>query len=260
MRRVVPLLGFAALVACSDTLPVEHLGPSAPHFSAAGDALNRYVILLSNGANAEDFTSSATSLGVDGGGQCIRAPASPSSRGCPLQALPVSDASAACRRSSRTSLSRSLSPLYARTDRSGGGRRGASVANPAGARIFGAWNMRAIGAPTAWTANRRGSASVTVAILDRGSTRHTRLQWRIPRKTHPCQRVSRPDRSASFLPTSSLPTGAIPAGFDARSHRPRADQRTSAFGPCPAAARSTTAGPPGLSQRSWHVYRGYLQQ
>ena len=44
-----------------------------------------------------------------------------------------------------------------------------SVLNPAGAILFGRqWNMRAIGANTAWAAGNLGSANVTAAILDTG--------------------------------------------------------------------------------------------
>ncbi|MDP9205661.1 MAG: S8 family serine peptidase [Gemmatimonadota bacterium] len=50
-----------------------------------------------------------------------------------------------------------------------------SVTNPAGAaRYSWQWNMRAIGANSAWTAGKLGSAGVTVAILDSG------LDYNIP--------------------------------------------------------------------------------
>ena len=64
MRRALPTFAATLIIAaCSDTLPVEQAIPSGPRLTAAGETSGRYVVLLSNAANASDFTTLATSLG-----------------------------------------------------------------------------------------------------------------------------------------------------------------------------------------------------
>ena len=79
-----------------------------------------------------------------------------------------------------------------------------SVTNPAGALRFSwQWNMRAIGANTAWSAGELGSSTVTVAILDTGIDYTSR------------DMVGMVDlsRSASFIPSDdALLTNPVLAG------------------------------------------------
>jgi subtilisin family serine protease len=67
-----------------------------------------------------------------------------------------------------------------------------SVEDPSGARFFAVqWNLRAIGAPTAWENDALGSEDVSVAILDTGiDVRHPDMQGRVDL-----------ERSVSFLPS-----------------------------------------------------------
>jgi lantibiotic leader peptide-processing serine protease len=203
MRRVVPLLGFAALVACSDTLPVEHVGPSAPRFSVADNAVNRYVIQLSNGVDAEEFTRAVTSLGgsvvavhqragfavVDG---LTGAGAASLGRQRGVQAVEpdlvaqVVDPAA---------------QLIGAMPIEGADVGAESQANPATAILFGLqWNQRAIGSPKAWAAGRLGSSSVKVAILDSGID-DTWPDFTARGGANSATALVDKTRSASFLPT-----------------------------------------------------------
>lgn len=75
-----------------------------------------------------------------------------------------------------------------------------SAANPAGAFFFARqWHLRAVGANIGWAAGRRGSAGVTVAILDTGiDYRHADLNGRVDLS-----------RSKSFIPSDDAIVAAL---------------------------------------------------
>ena len=76
----------------------------------------------------------------------------------------------------------------------------ASPSNPAGAFFFARqWHLRAVGANIGWAAGRRGSAGVTVAILDTGiDYRHADLNGRVDLA-----------RSKSFIPSDDAIVAAL---------------------------------------------------
>src|SRR5688572_2729330 len=157
MRRIVPLLGFAALAACSDTLPVEQSRASAPRFSAASNAVNRYVILLSNSTNAEEFTGAVTSLGGSVVAVHQRAGFAV------VEGLSSAGAASLGRQRGVQAIEPDLvvqvvSPaaqLMGAISVDGGDVGGASQTSPTTAILYALqWNQRAIGSPAAWTAGR----------------------------------------------------------------------------------------------------------
>jgi subtilisin family serine protease len=194
MRRALSYVtGVLALVACSDTLPVEQTRHEVPRLGVARESVNRYVVLLS-GAKADQLTRSVESLG----GQVVAV--HEGARFAVVEGLSASGAAQLGRERGVQAVEPDLvAQVVTRPARWVEGTAvemadvgGASQSNPATAGLFlFQWNMRAINAPAAWAAGRLGSPSVTVAILDSGID-HT---W--------------PDlvglvdagRSASFLPT-----------------------------------------------------------
>lgn len=167
MRRIVPLLCLVALAACADS-PVELTRAPAPALNVTKDAsaTGRHVVLLSTAAGRDDFTRSVTSLG---GSVVARHEAAGF-------AIVEGLSAASAARLARSVGVQAVEPdLVAQVIEPAGveveaADVGAAIqSNPAGAFFFPRqWNMRAIGAPTAWTAGRRGSGSVKVAILDSG--------------------------------------------------------------------------------------------
>lgn len=198
MRRALPYVtGVLVLAACSDTLPVETPTATAPRLAVAGQAPNRYVVLLSPSTRAEHLRQAAASLG--GSVAAVH-------EGAGFAVVEGLSAGAAARLARERGIqavepdlvARVVSPLgqpVVETVTEAADVGAASQAQPHTAILFARqWNLRAIGARTAWDAGRRGSASVRVAILDSGID-----------DTYP-DLVGLVDasRSASFLPTSSI--------------------------------------------------------
>lgn len=170
MRRALPTFAATLIIAaCSDTLPVEQATPSGPRLTAAGETSGRYVVLLSNGANANDFATLATSLG----GTVVAL-----HQGAGFAVVDGLSASAATRLASQRGVqavepdlvAQVVQPVRAEAAAYGEDEvTAASQTNPATAFFFARqWNQRAIGATTAWAAGALGSSSVKVAILDSG--------------------------------------------------------------------------------------------
>ena len=205
MRRVVPLLGFAAaLVACSDTLPVEHPRSSTPRFSVADNAVNRYVIQLSNSSNAEEFTRAVTSLGGSVVAVHQRAGFAV------VEGLTGAGAASLGRQRGVQAVEPDLvaqvvdpaSQWIGAMPLEGANVDAESQANPATAILFGLqWNQRAIGSPAAWAAGRLGSPSVKVAILDSGIDDTWPDFTARGGTANPATALVDKTRSASFLPT-----------------------------------------------------------
>lgn len=165
-RRLSYLAGFLLLAACSDT-PVEYSTSAAPRLGVVGEASNRYVVMLSSGTTAEEFTRAATSLGGtvvalhEGAGFAV------------VEGLSSARAAKLARQRGVQAVepdlvAQVLDPvIQSAPEATDVGA--ASQANPATASIFlRQWNLRAIGAHTAWAAGHLGSQSVKVAILDSG--------------------------------------------------------------------------------------------
>jgi lantibiotic leader peptide-processing serine protease len=237
MRRTVPLLCAVALAACADS-PVEVTRAPAPRLIATKDvsATARHVVLLSKGGGRDDFTRTVKSLGGsvvarhEGAGFAV------------VEGLTANGAASLARASGVQAVEPDLVAQVIEPPRAqsieAADLATASVANPAGARLFPRqWNMQAIGAPTAWTAGRRGSGSVTVAILDSGiDDTYTDFSGVFPHTDAiPVNGLVDRARSASFLPTSSIPPGVIPANFDCSNPTDHElINGRAAFGPCPA--------------------------
>ena len=167
MRRIVPVLCTAALVACGEA-PVELPRPSVPRLNVTEGATvtSRHVVLLSNGAGRDEFTRTVESLGGtvvarhEGAGFAV------------VEGLSAPSAARLARSGGVQAVEPDLVAQVVEptaVDVEAADAEATSQANPATAFFFPRqWNMRTIGAPTAWTAGRRGSGAVKVAILDSG--------------------------------------------------------------------------------------------
>lgn len=173
MRRLVPMLGAAALAACSDSLPVELTRGPTPQLSVASSSAEpgKYVVLFKGGAPA-DFASSVAARGGTvellhlGAGIAI------------VDGLTAENALTLGNNANIEGIiqdfeyqgvSYPVEPAVELADIASPEAGIESQANPATAFFYPRqWHHRAIGANVAWAANRLGSASVDVAILDTG--------------------------------------------------------------------------------------------
>jgi lantibiotic leader peptide-processing serine protease len=171
MRRIVPVLGIAALAACSDSLPVEQTGAPALGLSAVSSpASSRYAVLFKGSAPA-DFAARIGALG--GTIEMLHKRA-----GIALVTGLSSDGVTSLRRDAAIDavsadfthqLTRVQEPVVKSAAFRLGEVSAMSQSNPTTAWFYPIqWNLPAIGAPTAWAKSRLGSDDVTVAILDSG--------------------------------------------------------------------------------------------
>jgi subtilisin family serine protease len=172
MRRIVPLLGIAAVVACSDSLPVELTRAPAPSLNAvSSSASSRYVVMF-KGAAPVDFESSVAARGGTvellhhGAGIAIVDGLSPDN------ALAVQNSAGVLmvmEDFEYQGVAHPVEPAIEGASVTSSDAGIQSQANPATAFFFPRqWHHRAIGANVAWANGRLGSSSVEVAILDSG--------------------------------------------------------------------------------------------
>jgi hypothetical protein len=165
-RRILPLIAMAGLAACADD-PVQPT-PARPTDAnlATTTGASRWAVDF-NGPVRRDFADRVAALGgsvdfvVDGAGFAAVSGLSP-------------QAAATLGRSPGISAVFPDVAVQLETTSSVGEMTAAdvapaSIANPAGSFRFSfQWNMRAIGANTAWAAGNLGASTVTAAILDSG--------------------------------------------------------------------------------------------
>ena len=171
LPRFLSLAGALALAGCSaDSAQLLAPAPSARLSASASAASNRYLVAASGAGFGSDFADRVTALGgsieslhADGGfavvsGLSADAAASLSRAGGVSDVQPDVE----------ISLSQPIASVEADASAVGDVNI-ASQTNPTTAsRYSWQWNMRAIGANTAWAAGKLGDAGVTVAILDTG--------------------------------------------------------------------------------------------
>ena len=167
-RSVLPLIAVAAaaaLTACADS-PVQPTPGLVPTPTLSVSAANRYVVDF-NGPASNDFASRVAALGgtVDfiaanagfAGVSGLSAQAAAALGRAPGVKAVFDDVAVQLDATSTTDELAAADAVPM------------SIANPAGGiRYSFQWNMRAIGANTAWAAGNLGAATVTAAILDSG--------------------------------------------------------------------------------------------
>jgi hypothetical protein len=172
ISRFLSLAGAVALAGCSvESTPLLAPTMSAPSSARASSSeASRYLVAASNSGFSADFASRVAALGgtieslhADGGFAVVSG-LSASSAASLRKSGGVSDVQL----DEEISLSQPIASVEA--DASAvGDVDAASQLNPTtAARYVWQWNMRAIGANTAWAAGKLGDAGVTVAILDTG--------------------------------------------------------------------------------------------
>ena len=172
MRRLVPLLGIAALAACSDTLlPVETVARTPRLSVSASAGPSRYVVLFRGGAPS-DFESSVAARGgtveLMHHGTGIAIIDGLSAEGAVALEGNVS-VEAIIEDFEYQGVSHPVEPAVEAADAGmlDGGMQ--SQTRPDSAFFYPRqWHHRAIGANVAWAAGRLGSPNVDVAILDSG--------------------------------------------------------------------------------------------
>jgi subtilisin family serine protease len=171
MRRIVALLGIAALAACSDSLPVELTRAPAPRLNAVSSSASSKYVVLFKGAAPADFAASITARGGtvellhEGAGIAIVAGLSPENA---LAVEQSANVETVVEDFEYQGVNHQVDPMAAEAGlTSEAGTQ--SQANPATAFFFPRqWHHRAIGANVAWANGRLGSPNVDVAILDSG--------------------------------------------------------------------------------------------
>lgn len=169
IRRTIALslAGAFALAACSDAPVTAPQADSGPSFSVTGaDDAGTYLVRFAGRGVPSDFAGRVAALG----GQVIF------SHGVGIAAVSGLSAGAAAQLAADATIAGVDADMYSELPApdANGLLDVADVApqsptNPAAAAFFGRqWNMKAISAPTAWTAGKLGSSAVKVGILDTG--------------------------------------------------------------------------------------------
>jgi len=172
MKRRIPVIALATAVglsACSPDVVGPTKAPLKPSLAvSAGVTGGTYIVSLNGKGSEKDFTAKVSGLGGDvrsyhaGAGIAVVTGLTAASAS-QLGASGVGDVQ------SDFSFRPDDRSATAQADAADVGGVVESQSNPAGAGRFPfQWNMRLIGAPTAWAAGKLGSSSVTVAIIDTG--------------------------------------------------------------------------------------------
>lgn len=162
------LLAVFTLAACSPDLVAPISAPSSLNFAKSAGLSGRYVVLVDGAISVDSFTARVTALG--GSVQSHHA-----GSGLALLTGMTETAAAALAASGvgvvhpDFQISVDMPAASAEADASDVAVEINSQSNPATAsRYPWQWNMNLIQAPAAWTAQKLGSSTVTVAILDTG--------------------------------------------------------------------------------------------
>lgn len=163
----VALLAAVALAACSPDVVSPRMAPKSPSFSKSVGESARHILLV-NGSGEHNFGAQVTALGGSvvsyhaGSGFAVLSGLSDVAA-TQLAASGIGDVQADFQ------VALDMFPAEIQADATDVGASVNSQEQPATAGRFPyQWNMRAIGAPAAWTAGKLGRADVTVAILDTG--------------------------------------------------------------------------------------------
>jgi lantibiotic leader peptide-processing serine protease len=169
--RVVALFSAITLAACSTDSVAPERATAVSRFSrsAIADQSGNYVVVMKGSGIASDFAQTVAKLGgtvTYANANAGFATVSGLSAGAATQVGAIGGVGEI-----QPDAIVSLAPA-ARTEADASGVANPSinsVANPAAAAFNSwQWDMRAIGAPSAWAAGKLGSPTVTVAILDTG--------------------------------------------------------------------------------------------
>lgn len=172
MRRIICVLGIAALAACSDSLPVELTGAPTPRLSVTpgAKATPRHVVLFRDAPRSDFVTTVAARRGTiellhEDAGIAIIAGLSPENASAIEKSASVETV---IEDFEYQGVAHPVEPAVEQALASADAGI-QSQANPATAFFFPRqWHHRAIGANVAWANGRLGSPNVEVAILDSG--------------------------------------------------------------------------------------------
>jgi lantibiotic leader peptide-processing serine protease len=173
LPRFAPaLLALTVVASCVErsTEPARRMSPESARLVAIPSVASEYLVLSNGNGFSTDFESAVSALGGtvetlhQGAGFALVSGLSADAATRLSSTSGVAEVQADAIVTLAKPLAAAAAELPAVPDPSA-----SSVSNPAaGLRFAFQWNMRAIGAPTAWAAGALGDPGVTVAILDSG--------------------------------------------------------------------------------------------